>query len=280
MKKFQTLTTVEQSKRLLELGVKPDTADFAYPYVSEHDKDKRYPEYSHPELKEFQEIVNSEKDLPAWSAAALWRLLPYKVDCNGDIAPCELHVHKTWVTNVVSYKSMKDNGNLFNYADTDLVTALYNMLCDCLLSIDVEEVNRKNREETIDTLEEIERKLDKVSEIRKNDDGTRVPEDVVDYIISTKCAKCANYHQDENKCCSFEINNDILTSCIKLELYKPLKKDGNKDEFQLLDYQWLHCHNCQHYDGYDICCKSGNFGTVVNKTIDNCKKNKYYNKKE
>ncbi len=60
-------TTIEQSKKLLELGLKPDTADM---YWMDWKRDTN--SITIPNIKG----VIDEKDLPCWSAGALMDLLP------------------------------------------------------------------------------------------------------------------------------------------------------------------------------------------------------------
>lgn len=72
----QIATTVEQSKKLLELGLSPDTADMYYPKVY---KDT-YSICPYPnECNVFRE---QKLDIPAWSLTALLKLMPKNKDYN------------------------------------------------------------------------------------------------------------------------------------------------------------------------------------------------------
>lgn len=44
-------------------------------------------------------------------------------------------------------------------------------------------------------------------------------------------------------------------------------------------YEFLFCTNCDHYDGYDLCCHSCNWGTVTTDKIKKCKENNWYYEK-
>lgn len=63
-------TTIEQSKKLLELGLKPDTADM---YWMDWKRDTN--SITIPNIKG----VIDEKDLPCWSVGALFELLPIAI---------------------------------------------------------------------------------------------------------------------------------------------------------------------------------------------------------
>ena len=84
--KSQSATTIEQSKRLIALGVKPETADMTHHYLHSTDsyelKDIEFSRIMH-----LQELVNKKpvlgrsgddlfaKDIPAWSLHRLIELL-------------------------------------------------------------------------------------------------------------------------------------------------------------------------------------------------------------
>ena len=74
-------TTVEQSKRLLELGLDPDTADMFYNPVMDIDNGKCANFLEIPECIPFKEIKeHRELYMPAWSLEALLRCMPTGVD--------------------------------------------------------------------------------------------------------------------------------------------------------------------------------------------------------
>ena len=80
--KSQICTTVEQSKRLLELGLKKDTADMAYIYrieiVDERCKETE-PDIYNPipmeSIKKDDSFITWRKYIPAWSLHRLIELL-------------------------------------------------------------------------------------------------------------------------------------------------------------------------------------------------------------
>lgn len=62
----QIATTIEQSKKLLELGLSPDTADMYYPKVDEN-------VYSSCPFPKKCDVFRKQKsDISAWSWGALW----------------------------------------------------------------------------------------------------------------------------------------------------------------------------------------------------------------
>ena len=78
-------TSIEQSKKLLELGLSPDSADMCYGYIalynySDRSYDGGYDEVPYP--KDFMKLnSNFSEDeydgtLPCWSLAALLDILP------------------------------------------------------------------------------------------------------------------------------------------------------------------------------------------------------------
>ena len=74
-------TSIEQSKKLLGLGLSPESADMCYPpyYVGDEDGDHLY--YDKPKNAKKDELsygkTNSDEYIPAWSLSALLELMPY-----------------------------------------------------------------------------------------------------------------------------------------------------------------------------------------------------------
>lgn len=56
---------------------------------------------------------------------------------------------------------------------------------------------------------------------------------------------------------------------LKLEYIEP-----NEDDF------WDKCNKCHFFDGYDMCLKADNFGSVTDETKLKCLKNNYFLKKD
>lgn len=72
-------TTIEQSKKLIELGLSADTADMYWEYDS-------FQGFHRLELFEdgFPKTLNKD-DIPAWSLSALIELIPNKISISDDL---------------------------------------------------------------------------------------------------------------------------------------------------------------------------------------------------
>lgn len=71
-------TSIEQGKRLLELGLNPETADMFYMPIMHIDDGYCEGFYPKPECYPYSEIsVNKELYLPAWSLTGLLELIPH-----------------------------------------------------------------------------------------------------------------------------------------------------------------------------------------------------------
>ena len=111
-------TTIEQSKYLLELGLKSNTADLCYRF--------------RPEFGEYFFVLGhavEEDDIPSWSLRALLELLPSAIELNGHCYSLEIgklanevewYVSYEWVG--WTYKIMK--GNLKDDAIFDMIVWL------------------------------------------------------------------------------------------------------------------------------------------------------------
>lgn len=75
--KSQVCTTVEQSKRLLELGLKRETADMTHCYEREEHDDKCFWNVSIDDWGSNQYITDNY--IPAWSLARLIELMPFRI---------------------------------------------------------------------------------------------------------------------------------------------------------------------------------------------------------
>lgn len=67
-------TTIEQSQKLLELGIDENTADMYYLY--DRNLHKMYGDF--PYCREYKKIVGGV-DIPAWSLSALLDLMPQRI---------------------------------------------------------------------------------------------------------------------------------------------------------------------------------------------------------
>lgn len=100
--KSQICTTIEQSKRLLELGLKPETADMHH--------FKQSGEFS----AHLGFFIDTYKNIPnwyqpAWSLHRLIALCPETIEeiCNDGEAHCSLHIdfdkHRNIYNNIIDY---------------------------------------------------------------------------------------------------------------------------------------------------------------------------------
>ena len=103
-------TTIEQSKKLLELGIDRNTADMRYGYIAPYNYSDRmfdggYDEVPYPKdfLKRNPNFSENEYDgeLPAWSLAALLGLMPklYEYENDPDDGGCQPNLCKGWDNN-------------------------------------------------------------------------------------------------------------------------------------------------------------------------------------
>ncbi len=82
-------TTIEQSKKLLELGLSAESADMWYERI-----DHELTEYScNPLLKSDAALY---KGLPCWSLGALLEIMPDKIEYLG--SECDLSLAKDWAS--------------------------------------------------------------------------------------------------------------------------------------------------------------------------------------
>ena len=103
-------TTIEQSKKLLKLGIDRNTADIRYGYIAPYDYSDRmfdggYDEVPYPKdfLKKNPNFSENEYDgeLPAWSLTALLGLMPklYEFENDPDDGGCQPNLCKGWDNN-------------------------------------------------------------------------------------------------------------------------------------------------------------------------------------
>lgn len=89
----QICTTVEQSKKLVELGIDANTADMHYTFAEDF---SMYILYADNEV-----AYCSERLLPAWSLSALLKLMPklYEFENYPDDGGCQPNLCKGWDNN-------------------------------------------------------------------------------------------------------------------------------------------------------------------------------------
>ena len=75
----QVCTTIEQSNKLIELGINPDTADMGW-FKAYSLKGEIYK----PFIKEYK-LENYKTDIPAWSLHRLLKMLPEETYIDGEL---------------------------------------------------------------------------------------------------------------------------------------------------------------------------------------------------
>lgn len=115
-------TTIEQSKKLVELGIDVDTADMYYPYYLEFDKYPSTPLALDDELKNYQLIG---EDIPCWSTEALLKLLPRCIYTKDNFVLNDIQAYKD------SYRISYTNISYTNYEYKNVIECKYDTLIEC-----------------------------------------------------------------------------------------------------------------------------------------------------
>ena len=106
-------TDVEQSNKLIELGIDVNTADMCYHFIKINKT---------PLCIRWEKVHDDEKDnsVPAWSLAALLELLPKRIEIVDNVYELSVYLYGLYYWNI-------NNGNLcFESKDKDnLVDACY-----------------------------------------------------------------------------------------------------------------------------------------------------------
>lgn len=88
-------TTIEQSRRLCELGLAQETADMCY--IETPNKDFRITAYPIIKCAVLRDARGSDANLyPSWSFGALFDILPDIIDYKD--TPCDLEISKNWIS--------------------------------------------------------------------------------------------------------------------------------------------------------------------------------------
>jgi len=118
----QIATTIDQSKKLIELGIEVSTADMHY-CVYNLDDINELPVLKFSDMTVFE--FENTNIVPAWSLSALVELLPDKICINNDTYFIYLNKKE------VAYKGhMTWDGQLNkSFKDDNLINACYKMLC-------------------------------------------------------------------------------------------------------------------------------------------------------
>lgn len=114
-------TTIEQSRKLIELGIDVDTADMYYPYYLEFDKYPSTPLALDDELKNYQLIG---EDIPCWSTEALLKLLPREINRTDNYILDDILVYPN-KGYCISYR------NLSNYENKEQIMYVSDTLLEC-----------------------------------------------------------------------------------------------------------------------------------------------------
>lgn len=134
---MKTYTTIEQSKKLLELGLDPNTADMYYQYVLPHSNSIHHvPQVGNPveclnwynkgyTISGKEALSIDDYCIPAWSLAALLELMPSVIKrCNKRMF---LSLDKAGAFNLY-YKS-PDRLDEIWFTKENPIDAVFDMLC-------------------------------------------------------------------------------------------------------------------------------------------------------
>lgn len=115
-------TSIEQSKKLIELGINVNTADMCYRIVAYNPNDTHvYQPYCF--------VGTLESDIPAWSLSALLELMPklYEFEDDLDDGGCQPNLCKGWDNNLwhVVYRYSIYNTEWYD----DPIDAAFEMVC-------------------------------------------------------------------------------------------------------------------------------------------------------
>ena len=119
-------TTIEQSKKLLSLGLDPNTADMCYPHFV------RYGADTYNEIPEIAEDIDYPYEMPCWSLAALLELMPAKINSNEEYY--RLTSHKSLFNGeffkpyLLFYKNFA-NKRIYEVNRDNFVDAAFEMVC-------------------------------------------------------------------------------------------------------------------------------------------------------
>ena len=118
----QICTTMEQSKRLLKLGVKPETADMLH-YKSA--SMKIWCVLATPYSKEVNGL--EKYYFPAWSLHRLIAMLPNEIESLSVMLSHISYYHPVFGKNKIAYTDMEGWSHIFNKTDN-----IYDNMIDCI----------------------------------------------------------------------------------------------------------------------------------------------------
>lgn len=129
-------TSIEQSKKLKELGIDTDTADMHWQYIEEDNGQLQW--FYFP--KDFS--INENESIPAWSLSVLLKLLPsefeetgsfgtfkYKIDIRKYKSTDEMDVYQIAYGNYLIGNSMGWKDMINTGWREDLLDAAFEMIC-------------------------------------------------------------------------------------------------------------------------------------------------------
>lgn len=87
--KTKICTSIEQSKKLLELGLDADTADMGYNGIENRDTGRIW-------YDKYPTTMPNVDSIPAWSLSALLELIPDEIKFEG--TNCSLELAKDWIS--------------------------------------------------------------------------------------------------------------------------------------------------------------------------------------
>lgn len=127
-------TTIEESKRLIKLGIDVNTADMVYGYIAPYDFSDRMYDGGYdeiPYIRDFFKInpnfSENEYDggLPAWSLSALLELMPDKIVVNNE------NYFLNFTKKSVEYRGIVtwDGQKCFSKEAENLLDAVFEMIC-------------------------------------------------------------------------------------------------------------------------------------------------------
>ena len=138
-------TTIEQSRKLIELGLKPETADLCYVAVT----NKQQPQADSLIVR--QNYSFQQNDVPAWSVEALLEAMPQSIHQWDDRDRCyktyELNLFRSYY-HCCSYSfgpSLKEENhdNLICYGGDTWIEAVYNVVIWCFENNHIKSNNQK-----------------------------------------------------------------------------------------------------------------------------------------
>ena len=124
-------TTIEQSKKLIELGIDTDTADMCYKCLGEDPYDLIVRPYSDWK-EEYKVLLRSgdAKVYPAWSLTALLGLMPFHIIENNRFGFYQIKgFNKQGETYRFGYKTNNDSFLFETSWYNDIIDAAFEMVC-------------------------------------------------------------------------------------------------------------------------------------------------------